>query len=568
MSYADSSWWMDHDTYASGMAYGGFGIVSKNFTAYGAEHTAAIARWNDALPRDYLVEFGPSFPNMRQYVVYTSSQADFDLAAWYDAAYPTAVYSCDSLYHQQSQYPWRAFEFGHTPGNGDRAYTVICLNHSDYLTCPQGQTCNYFNDSSVTTETRIKGLVHEMGHALHLAHPLIANKGAMDQYWAYPITQQEALYVHFAYAIGHRSSRVRQALNLPGESPGYYECLTSADWNDFGAGPIAMRAYCYVDVPGIPINPEIGTASGDGVPGVPPPGPYGDVDDRHAELTGFVDGTWGTVAVAGCFEDRDSSGPLGHIYVEWLWNTATGTGTADTWVEIANVNDCLNGSPPGAPDASGSLQLDDTSYAENLDSDGDGCTDARELGDTVSPGAGLRDPFNPYDYYDINHDGAITSGVDVLGVAQAFGSPGVNSRYIDYKDRGLIVGSHSWNKNGPNNNINSGGNVLGVAAQFGHGCLHTTHSTTTAFGPHPAALAAGVGSTAPVAMSVSTTAGYPSTGQLLVDAETLTYDQNAGTCGGGFDPATQFCVTGRGSMTPAGNNPAAHNVNAILWPKP
>jgi len=202
------------------------------------------------------------------------------------------------------------------------------------------------------------------------------------------------------------------------------------------------------------------------------------------------------------------------------------------------------------------------------DEDGDGGTDYRELGADQTAG-GLRDPFNPYDYYDVNHDGGINVVNDILGVAGAFGPP-PHPRYVDYKDRGAVhPGPNVWNRGPPNGEIDSVNDILSVGQQFGHVCPHSTHAATTAFGAHPTALTAGIGTTAPVLMSVGTTAGYASSGQLLVDAETLGYDQGstAQACAG-MNPATQFCVTGRGNMVPAGNNPASHGANAVVWPKP
>jgi hypothetical protein len=258
----------------------------------------------------------------------------------------------------------------------------------------------------------------------------------------------------------------------------------------------------------------------------------------------------------------------------WL-NSTTCSGTPNYIVGA-----CDNLPPPAPQTASGSCataadgtNLSTTPLADTIDTDKDGCTDFRELGgnNTVFPvtgqgDGGQRDPFNPYDYYDINHDGDVNVVVDILGVASAFDMS--SGRYVDYKDRGEPnYGPFAWNKRAPNGDINVVVDILGIASQFGHICPHT-HGTTTVFGAHPVAVGAKVTAAAspPFAMTVSTTAGFPASGTLLVDAETLTYDQSGGC--GGLVPATQFCITARGSGTPPGNVPAQHVGGAIVYPKP
>jgi hypothetical protein len=229
-----------------------------------------------------------------------------------------------------------------------------------------------------------------------------------------------------------------------------------------------------------------------------------------------------------------------------------------------------------------------TEVASTTDTDKDGCTDFRELGPSEGLG-GKRDPFNPFDYTDINHDGSVSVPVDILGVAGSFGTG--SPRYIDYKDRGQRAkdalgtatmsddGPSSWNKDKPNGSIDVPADILGVANQFGHRCPHDPNLdgvhenyiglNGVPFGAHPTGVAVKVtaAQSAPFAMTVGRTAGFPKGGQLLVDAETLTYDQNAGTCGGGFNPATQFCITARGSGSPAGNSPTQHAFTAAVFQK-
>jgi len=240
----------------------------------------------------------------------------------------------------------------------------------------------------------------------------------------------------------------------------------------------------------------------------------------------------------------------------------TGTaapGTATEVIDTSQPLSCTDGTTTAGP-----LTL--TPLPITHDEDGDGCTDYKELGPGPQSTGGLRDPFNPYDFYDINHDGAVSNTLDVLQVSQANGVP---AKYVWHKDRGVTLGPNAWNRTGPNKSINVVDDLLAVAAQVGQPCLGHTHPATWALGPHPTTLTAGVtaGQLAPFAMSVGTTAGYPPTGLLLIGSETLNYNQGSGQCPG-FNPATQFCVKARGNGVPAGNDPAAYSTGAIVYPKP
>lgn len=255
----------------------------------------------------------------------------------------------------------------------------------------------------------------------------------------------------------------------------------------------------------------------------------------------------------------------------WL-NSDTCSGTPNYIVGA-----CDNLPLPAPQTASGSCataadgtNLSTTPMADTTDTDRDGCTDFRELGgdNTVFPvtgesAGGQRDPFNPFDYADINHDGAISIPVDIFGVASTFG---VAAKYVDYKDRGTGLGPFPWNKRAPNGSIDVSNDVFGAARQFGHACPHT-HGATTYFGAHPTTLSTKITAAAApnFLITVGTTAGFPASGGLLVDQETLTYDQ---TSCGAINTGMQFCVTGRGSGTPTGNTPSQHPVGAVVYPKP
>ena len=113
-------------------------------------------------------------------------------------------------------------------------------------------------------------------------------------------------------------------------------------------------------------------------------------------------------------------------------------------------------------------------YAAILeDSDGDGCADGNELqlatGSSVF--GGLRDPEDPWDYYDVSmpKDGVIDLPNDILGVILHV-SPGGNPPYTASYDRGSVIGPYSWNRSGPDGMIDLPKDILGVILQFQHSC--------------------------------------------------------------------------------------------------
>lgn len=104
---------------------------------------------------------------------------------------------------------------------------------------------------------------------------------------------------------------------------------------------------------------------------------------------------------------------------------------------------------------------------DNPDTDGDSCSDGAEVGPDPMHG-GLRDPLNPFDFFDVDGDGAVTID-DISAVPGGFllvaGQPGYERRY----DRGDILGPHSWNVLAPDGAITID-DVVAVAAQFNHAC--------------------------------------------------------------------------------------------------
>jgi hypothetical protein len=127
-----------------------------------------------------------------------------------------------------------------------------------------------------------------------------------------------------------------------------------------------------------------------------------------------------------------------------------------------------------AEDKGGRQVADSVHITCDPDWDHDGCPNVKELGLNPLLG-GQRDPKNPWDFYDINHDGVIDVPNDILPVILAynqgpldFGGPGPN--YTEGKDRGPSTGPYSWNKTAPDGHIDVPTDLLGIILQFGHDC--------------------------------------------------------------------------------------------------
>ena len=103
------------------------------------------------------------------------------------------------------------------------------------------------------------------------------------------------------------------------------------------------------------------------------------------------------------------------------------------------------------------------------DTDGDGCSDLEELNPNVGRG-GLRDPWNGFDYYDVNVDGDIDVPNDILQVILAYlQSPG-DPQYTAAKDRGGAFGPFAHNRAEPDNIIEVPNDILPVILQYLNNC--------------------------------------------------------------------------------------------------
>jgi hypothetical protein len=124
--------------------------------------------------------------------------------------------------------------------------------------------------------------------------------------------------------------------------------------------------------------------------------------------------------------------------------------------------------------ATGSATL--TPLGQSNDEDADGCPDWNELGSSANDG-GLRDPFNPYDYFNPTDDGFIRVD-DILAVVQQFfkddtdanpGQPPYAAGYDPETDRTSGPGPGVWNL-GPGNGQQRVDDILHVIRQFFHDC--------------------------------------------------------------------------------------------------
>ncbi|MCH8066636.1 MAG: hypothetical protein IIC90_12555 [Chloroflexi bacterium] len=210
-----------------------------------------------------------------------------------------------------------------------------------------------------------------------------------------------------------------------------------------------------------------------------PSGGFGDVDSKQTVLTGYIDNADNTLKLRGCFEDEDASSTLQNVYTEVSVNRNTGVGTTDIWA-LQTLGNCTgshafgtyvgDGGHIGPPIAS----FDDADVSivrqpggQTRDTDQDGIPNAVELRDNGTSDCGLRDPYNPYDWYDVNQDGVIDLLNDILGVISHY-SPGGAPPYDANWDRppSMTGGAGHWNRGAPDGVIDLLNDILGVISQY------------------------------------------------------------------------------------------------------
>ena len=200
---------------------------------------------------------------------------------------------------------------------------------------------------------------------------------------------------------------------------------------------------------------------------------FGDI--AHADTNGTDDGS--LVLTSPCIENFT---PGTNLKVDITLDTSDNNhATPDPGVITVVLDTIPEG--PGTThelcdDPAGESDLTQTTYIypgdTNLgddDTDGDGCTDVQELQPNSRLG-GLRDPWNLYDFYDVNGDGSITWAGDILPVANAFLQGPGDPLYTAAKDRGGTLGPFAHNRAGPDGTIGVPNDILPVILQFGHSC--------------------------------------------------------------------------------------------------
>ncbi|MEX2159439.1 MAG: flexitail domain-containing putative surface protein [Dehalococcoidia bacterium] len=110
------------------------------------------------------------------------------------------------------------------------------------------------------------------------------------------------------------------------------------------------------------------------------------------------------------------------------------------------------------------------------DRDGDGCSNAAELGPNPELG-GMRNPLDPWDFYDTDGGGAVDLFSDILGVANLYGAdvgddgPTEPDGYDPKFDRSPpAAGAEQWQMGAPDGGIDLLTDIFGVMLQFGHTC--------------------------------------------------------------------------------------------------
>ncbi len=239
---------------------------------------------------------------------------------------------------------------------------------------------------------------------------------------------------------------------------------------------LTLRASCYTV-----------TKTGSGTPPAPPPPPPAYLPRDHRILAGLVNLTTGEVSLAfdTCIR----------LLVEEVWTDISvqlsGSATKSGWSEVPDSGsvtlnldqdlipeDC---NPVGSTEITNSFTPVNLPLNHNADIDSvgavnpDECTTWEELGTDQTKG-GLRDPWNPYDIFDVTGltgqpDGIVDLLYDILGVIQHYqpafgGEPPYDAQY----DRGGQLGPASWNKDSPDGIIDLLNDILGTITQYLHDC--------------------------------------------------------------------------------------------------
>ena len=153
----------------------------------------------------------------------------------------------------------------------------------------------------------------------------------------------------------------------------------------------------------------------------------------------------------------------------------SGTSPALTNGSLITEFNPKGGSGAKYPPKLGDLTIACLGLLDPGDTDGDGCSDRRELGDDETLG-GRRDYQNPWDFYDVlgggggPPDGTVDLTNDIFGVIQHYAPTGAKPEYDVNFDRGPSTGPNAWNMTAPDGVIDLTNDIMGVIQQYLHDC--------------------------------------------------------------------------------------------------
>lgn len=166
---------------------------------------------------------------------------------------------------------------------------------------------------------------------------------------------------------------------------------------------------------------------------------------------------------------------------DWYWTTDFG-GYNDGYTPAPTTT------PTPAPVGPSGVRVPGTPP----DSDGDGCSNSRELGPNVEQG-GARNPNNFWDFFDVpdaanRYDGVIDLNTDIFGVLFRYGTDDNNGQAAINRNSNPLAdppatgyhpafdrspappGAPPWELGPPDGDIDLFTDIFGVAGQFGHSC--------------------------------------------------------------------------------------------------
>ena len=308
--------------------------------------------------------------------------------------------------------------------------------------------------------------------------------------------------------------------NCTGPGASYFTCISNIEHIKTGKlQPLITTLQCYTNSTSVTVDFHGIAATGGDVgtcpPALAPPlpdarcgdglkgrggslsylaGPFLDIQpgELRTVLQGagnYYDTNTNTLHTSGCFQNvKGLLGP--NIFVQSRIDAHTGVGYVNIWTQRP---DCVK--PAKAPNAPLEFhaKVETTEQGGNqalVDTDHDGCTDATELNDAAGSqqNGGIRDPWNYWDFYDMDFDGSIGFG-DFLEMLQHYGSDDAggtavvnrNSHPIKTPETPLLVyhprfdrgnfipGANGWNENAADGSIGFN-DFLSLLRQYTHSC--------------------------------------------------------------------------------------------------